>query len=76
MAFDIQSIVSEAVKKLTGDKDLIAEFMKDPVGTLEKKLGIDLPDEQVNAVIDAIKEQLKGEGGKGIIDKIKGLFGM
>ena len=68
------------IKSITGDKDLMASFAKDPVGTLEKKLGIDLPDEQINQVIEGVKGQLdlsKLDMGQavGILGKLKGMFG-
>ena len=60
------------VKSITGDKDLLASFTKDPIGTLEKKLGIDLPDEQINQLIKMIKEKLGDAGTKTLIQKILG----
>lgn len=75
MAMDIESIVKDLVSKLTSDKDLLGSFKKDPIGTLEKKLGIDLPDEQLNAVVAAVKAKIGAEGAASIIDKVKGIFG-
>ena len=63
------------VKSITADKDLLASFTKDPVGTLEKKLGIDLPDEQINQLIKMIKEKLGDAGTKTLLQKIKSFFG-
>ena len=63
------------IKSISGDKDLLASFSKDPVGTLEKKLGIDLPDEQINQLIEMIKKQLGSTATKGILAKIKNFFG-
>ncbi len=63
------------IKSISGDKDLLASFAKDPVGTLEKKLGVDLPDEQINQLIKMIKEKIGEAGTKSILDKIKGFFG-
>lgn len=63
------------IKSISGDKDLLASFTKDPVGTLEKKLGIDLPDEQIKQLIDMIKSKLGEVGTKTLLDKIKGFFG-
>ena len=63
------------IKSITGDKDLMASFAKDPVGTLEKKLGIDLPDEQINQLIKMIKEKLGDAGTKTLLQKIKSFFG-
>lgn len=45
-------------KKISADKALLASFTKEPAKTLETKLGIDLPDEQINKLADAIKAKL------------------
>ncbi|MBQ2027872.1 MAG: hypothetical protein IJT99_04615 [Clostridia bacterium] len=72
---DIEKIIADVLAKLKIDSSLKAAFLSDPVGTLEKKLGIDLPDEQINEIIKGIKAKL-GEGGiAGILAKIKSLFG-
>ena len=62
------------IKSISADKDLLASFTKDPVGTLEKKLGIDLPDEQINQLIKMIKEKLGEAGAKTLMQKIMGFF--
>ena len=62
------------IKSISGDKDLLASFTKDPVGTLEKKLGIDLPDEQINQLISMIKSKLGETGVKSILGKVKSMF--
>ena len=62
------------IKSISGDKDLLASFTKDPVGTLEKKLGIDLPDEQINQLISMIKAKLGETGVKSILGKVKSMF--
>ena len=51
---DIEKIISDVLAKLKVDSSLKAAFLSDPVGTLEKKLGIDLPDEQINEIIKGI----------------------
>ena len=75
MAFDLEGIVKDLVSKITGDKDLLQGFQKDPIGTLEKKLGIDLPDEQLNAVVTALKAKIGADGAASLMDKVKSLFG-
>ena len=77
---DIQKIIEEVVSKLNLDPKLLASFAADPVGTLEKTLGIDLPDEQINQVIDGIKSKIdlsKVDVGQavGLLGKLKGIFG-
>lgn len=72
---DIEKIINDVLAKLKVDDKLKASFLTDPVGTLEKTLGIDLPDEQIKQVIDGIKGKLGEVAAGGILDKIKGLFG-
>ncbi|MBO4837674.1 MAG: hypothetical protein J5564_08290 [Clostridia bacterium] len=72
---DIEKIISDVLGKLKVDKTLMNEFMKDPVATLEKKLGIDLPDEQVKQVIDGVKAKLGTAAASGLLAKLKALFG-
>ena len=71
----IEKIINDVLAKLKVDDKLKASFLTDPVGTLEKTLGIDLPDEQIKQVIDGIKGKLGEVAAGGILDKIKGLFG-
>ena len=71
---DIQKIINDVLGKLKADDGLKAAFLSDPVGTLEKTLGVDLPDEQVKQVIDGLKAKLGEAAASGILDKVKGLF--
>ena len=72
---DIQKIIAEAVKALTENEELLREFNKNPGKTLEKKLGIDLPDEQINAVVAGIKEKLGLDDVMDAASKLMGLLG-
>lgn len=75
---DIQKIISDVLSKLEGDENMIAKFTAEPVKTLEKLLNVDLPDDQINAVIDAIKAKLQlndvAKSASGILNAVKGLF--
>ncbi|MBQ7520249.1 MAG: hypothetical protein IJU12_08015 [Clostridia bacterium] len=72
---DIEKIISDVLAKLKVDDGLKASFLKDPIATLEKTLGVDLPDEQIKKVVDGIKEKLGGDAVGGILNKVKGIFG-
>ena len=77
---DIQKIITDVVAKLKADPKLLSSFAANPVQTLEKTLGIDLPDEKINQVIDGVKSKIdlsKVDTGKatGILAMIKKLFG-
>lgn len=60
--------VNEVVDKLKEDDALQKEFMKEPVKTLEKILNVDLPDEVIEKIIDAVKAKLT-------VDDVAQLFG-
>ena len=76
---DIQKIITEVLNKLTNDKALKENFLKEPVKVIEKITGIDLPDDQIDAVIKGIKAKLDIDDvagkAKGIMGVLGGLFG-
>ena len=77
---DIQQNLSDVVAKLTGNPELIKSFLANPVQLLEKTFGIDLPDDQINQVIEGVKGKLDlskidVKEAAGLLGKLKGLFG-
>lgn len=77
---DIQKIITDVVAKLTGNPDLIKSFLANPVELLEKTFGIDLPDDQINQVIEGVKSQIDLskidlKDAAGLVGKLKGIFG-
>ena len=62
------------LKKVKEDKDFAAKFKADPVKAVEGVIGIDLPDEQINKVVDAVKAKITTDNIKDIGSKLKGLF--
>ncbi len=72
MAFDIKKIVEDIVSKIKNDKDIGEKFQKDPTKTVEGLIGVDLPDDQVNGVVEAVKSKINLDG---VVGKLGGLFG-
>jgi len=73
---DIQKIISEALEQLSKNEDLKKAFKIDPVKVLEKTFNIDLPDDQVNAIIKAIQAKLDLDDVADAAGKLLGgLFG-
>lgn len=56
---DIKAKIEQAAKKLLSDKKLLEKFEKNPTSVIEELIGVDLPDDQVNAIIDGIKAKIK-----------------
>ena len=63
---DIKAKIEEIVGKLKSDKDLMSKFTTNPIGTVEGLIGVDLPDDQIKAVVDGIQAKLN-------LDKLGGL---
>ena len=77
---DIQKIIGDVVAKLTGDPELIKSFLANPVQLLEKTFVIDLPDDQINQVIEGGKGKLDlskidVKDAVGLLGKVKNMFG-
>ncbi len=63
-----------SVSTIPKDKNLQDQFQKDPVKALEKVLGVDLPDDVINQVIQGVKAKLTADNVSDAVDAIKGLF--
>ncbi|MBP5156022.1 MAG: hypothetical protein J6252_05510 [Clostridia bacterium] len=69
---NIKAKVKEIVAKLKGDEQLMSKFQSDPVKTVEGLVGVDLPDDQISGIVEAVKAKL---GSVSIFGKIGKLFG-
>ena len=56
---DIKAKIEEIVKKLMSDKSLMAKFERNPASVIEQLVGVDLPDQQVNQLVEGIKARIK-----------------
>jgi len=72
---DIQKIIADAVKALTENEELLRAFNQNPGRTLEKILGVDLPDEQINAVVAGVKAKLGLDDVLDAAGRLMGMFG-
>ncbi|MBE6587115.1 MAG: hypothetical protein E7647_01720 [Ruminococcaceae bacterium] len=72
---DIKAKIEEIVDKIKGDKDLQKQFTKDPVSAVEKLIGIDLPNDQIEKIADGVKAKLSLDKLGDVGGKIGGLFG-
>ena len=72
---DIKAKIEEIVRKLTSDKNLMTKFERNPVSVIEELVGIDLPDAQINQLIDGIKAKIKLDQVGDVLGGIGKLFG-
>lgn len=75
---DIQKIISDVLGKLKVDDNLKKNFLSSPVETVEKLVGVDLPNEKINEIVKGVMDKLNvddvAKTAKGLLAKIKGFF--
>ena len=76
---DIQKIINDAIAKLKADDNLLENFKTNPTKVLEKLVGVDLPDDKIDAVVKGIMAKLNiddlAEKAEGIMGALGGLLG-
>ncbi|MBQ3241416.1 MAG: hypothetical protein IJA99_00505 [Oscillospiraceae bacterium] len=70
----IKEKVQELVKMITEDKELMELFKTEPVKAVEKVLGVDLPDDMVQKIIDTVKAQITLDKAGDLLGGLKKLF--
>lgn len=71
---DIKAKINEVVEKVTKDKDLKEKFQKDPIKTVEGIIGVDLPDDAMQKVVEGVKGKISLDKLSGALDSVKKLF--
>ena len=72
---DIKAKIEEIVEKIKNDKQIMAKFQKDPVAVVEELVGIDLPNDQINKLVDGIKTKIALDDVGSVLGTLGGLFG-
>lgn len=72
---ELKNKLDEIVEKIKNDKSIAAKFQKDPIGTVEGLIGIDLPNDQIEALVDAVKAKINLDKMGDALGGLKGLFG-
>ncbi|MBQ1946415.1 MAG: hypothetical protein II343_05735 [Clostridia bacterium] len=75
MAVDIKELIEKAVDLLAKDENLMENFKKDPIKTVEKLLNVDLPDELLENVVKGVKAKIDLDKVGDVLGKLGGLFG-
>ena len=70
----VKEKIQEMVEKVTSDKTLMEQFQKEPVKAVEKVLGVDLPDDVVEKIIDGVKAKITVDKLDDVADALKKLF--
>jgi uncharacterized protein YpuA (DUF1002 family) len=71
---DIKEQITSAVEKITKDEKLQEQFKKDPVKTVEQVLGVELPDDTINKIVDGVKAKISVDKASDMLGSLKKLF--
>lgn len=71
---NIKELITSAVKKITENKDTVESFKKDPADTVQKVLGVRLPADTLEKVIDGVKAKIGADAASDVLGKIRKLF--
>ena len=55
---ELKEKVDQIVEKIKSDDQILEKFRKDPVSVLEELLEVDLPNDQIEALAEAVKAKL------------------
>ena len=69
---DLKAKIEELIAKIKGDKNLAEKFQKDPSATVKGLVGVDLPKDQLDSIIEGIKAKLNLDK---LGDKLGGILG-
>ncbi len=71
---DLKDKIEDLVKKVKSDDDFADKFKKDPIKAVESVLGINLPDDQIEKIIDGIKAKVTLDKADDLLGSIKKMF--
>ena len=75
MAIDIKEKIEELVEKIKKNPAMLKKFKENPVKVVEELVGIDLPDEMIEKVVDGVKAKLTADKVGDALGALGGLFG-
>ena len=65
---DIKKTITDAMDKIKNDPNMSKKFQEDPISTVEGLLGVDVPNDQVEKIVEGIQAKLN-------MDKLSGALG-
>ena len=71
---DMKEQISKIVEEVTKNPSIKAQFEKEPVKVIEKVIGVDLPDDAINQVVQGVKAKLTADKISGSVEALTGLF--
>lgn len=71
---DIKEKVEAIIEEIKNNPNIKEEFEKEPIKVIEKFIGVDLPDDVVEKIIDGVKAKMTVDNVSKLAGALKGLF--
>lgn len=71
---DIKEKIIEVAEKITKDEKLQKQFKENPVKAVEDLLGVDLPDDLMEKIVDGVKAKVSLDQASDALGMLKKLF--
>lgn len=71
----LEDKIEELVEKIKSDDKILEKFQKDPITTVEGLLEIDLPNDQIEKLVDGIKVKINVDKVGDMLGGLGSLFG-
>lgn len=71
---DIKEKVEAIIEEIKSNPNIKKDFEKEPVKVIEKLIGVDLPDDVVEKIIDGVKAKMTVDNVSKIAGALKDLF--
>ncbi|CAI6086434.1 hypothetical protein [Cohnella sp. JJ-181] len=71
---DIRKKAEEIVSRVKNDKDFSDKFRRDPAAAIETVIGVNLPNDRLNALIAGVKAKLATDKAGDLLGSFKKLF--
>ena len=75
MAFDIKKAVEDIIDKIKDNPAMLKKFKTQPTKVVEELIGIDIPDDAIEKVVDLVKAKLDLDKVGDFIGGLGNLFG-
>ncbi len=72
---DIKEKIEKIVDKIKKDPAMLKKFQSNPVGVVEDLLGVDLPDDIIEKIVDGVKAKISLDKAGDALNALGGLFG-
>ncbi len=72
---DIKEKIESVVEKVKNDDNFKEQFSKEPIKAVESVIGVDLPDDVIEKVIDGVKAKVSMDSIGDALGSIKNIFG-